>query len=377
MRTWPVLPLILVASLAAQQPAEDLLPAVIAQHAAHNHRLHAQVASLAAEMQTAITEFLAKPDASGMQRAKDAWCRARSVYGRLEALRFHGGPIDAVEPLLNAWPVDESYIDYVIENPASGIILEEKKFPVISGPLLEHLNERGSETNVSVGWHAIEFLLWGQDLDPAGPGQRPLSDYVSDGTIVKERRRPYLRLVTSLLVGHLRDLERAWAPGAENFRRRFEANPRDALRRMLTGTMILTAFELTGERLAVAYETQDQEQEHSCFSDTTCADLVANQLGIMAVFQGGEAILPEIPSLLGLLRQRDPAIAENLVDSLGKTLVALQAIPHPFDQAFLGADDAPGRQAIAAALTALEQQAEAIAIAGKLLGFDLPVRPGN
>jgi putative iron-regulated protein len=145
---------------------------------------------------------------------------------------------------------------------------------------------------------------------------------------------------------------------------------------MLTGAITLTSFELAGERLAVAYETRDQEQEHSCFSDTTCDDLVANQRGIDAIFRGGLGE-PTSHDLLGLVRGKDPAVAELLAARLDATMAALRAIPAPFDQAFLGPDDGPGRTAIRRAITALEEQAEAIAIAGGVLGYDLPLRRGN
>ena len=355
-------------------PADQRLRAVVQRHAEHCHALHRDAATAAVALQQAVQALVATPTEATLLAARTAWIAARVPYAQLEALRGHGGPIDAVEPLLNAWPVDEAFIDAVVGRPAAGIVHDCKTFPVLSVPALELANERGSETNVSVGWHTIEFLLWGQDLDPKGPGQRPFTDFVDGVGVDADRRRAYLELVTGRLVTHLQELLTAWAPDADNFRRRFEREPRDALRRMLAGTLIHTTFELAGERLAVAYETQDQEQEHSCFSDTTGADLVNNQLGIIAVFDGGRGERKDA-DLLAYVRNRDPAVATLLEQSLQKTLAALRLIPQPFDQAFRGADDAPGRVSIRAALQALDAQAEAMAITGQLLGFDLPVRP--
>ena len=362
--------------LAAQaaSPVDERMRAVVQRHAEHCHAVHRDAAVAAAALQQAVRALVAAPSEATLQAARAKWIAARVPYAQLEALRGHGGPIDAVEPLLNAWPVDEAYIDAVVGRPGAGIVHDRKSFPVLSTPALELANERGGETNVSVGWHAIEFLLWGQDQDPKGPGQRPFTDFVDGVGADADRRRAYLELVTGRLVAHLQELATAWAPDADNFRRRFEREPRDALRRMLAGTLIHTTFELAGERLAVAYETQDQEQEHSCFSDNTGADLVNNQLGIVAVFDGGRGERKDA-DLLAYVRARDPAVATLLEQSLQKTLAALRAIPQPFDQAFRGADDAPGRVAFRAALQALEAQAEAIAIAGQLFGFDLPVRP--
>jgi putative iron-regulated protein len=377
LRSAAALPLLFVCvPVAAQVADRELRRAVAERHAAHCHALYAECVAGAEALQRAITALLAAPGVATLAAARRAWTDARRVYGQTEALRFHGGPVDELEPLLNAWPVDEAFLDHVVGRPDAGIVHDRATFPQLSAALLVATNVRGGETNVSVGWHAIEFLLWGQDLHADGPGRRPHADYVDAGDPIVARRRAYLRLATETLVGHLRQLAAAWAPECDNFRRSFVAAPDDAVRRMLTGAAILSAFELCGERLAVAYETRDQEQEHSCFSDTTHVDLVANQLGIVAVFDGGRGDGPAA-SLLDLVRRRDPAIADHLAAALAATTAAMRAIPAPFDQAFLGPDEAPGRAAISAAMTALEAQAEAIVIAGRLLGHDLPMRPGG
>lgn len=350
--------------------------AVVKRYGSHCYDLHRDCATAALALQTSVNLLLEQPSKETLAAARTTWTAGRKIYCQLEALRFYGGPIDALEPHLNAWPIDEAYIDQVAGRPNTGIIHDRATYRILNGPLLLHANERAGETNISVGWHAIEFLLWGQDLDPKGPGQRPHTDYVENLAPAIDRRRTYLRIVSKLLVGHLNQLRDAWAPDADNYRRKFEEDIPGALRKALTGVLILTAFELCGERLAVAYETQDQEQEHSCFSDTTSQDLVADQLGIQAVFEG-DSNTPDHATLLALVRSKDQAIADHLNYCLHATMIALRAIPQPFDQAILGADDSPGRIAILRAIEALEQQAEAIAIAGKLLGYDLPVRPGN
>lgn len=361
---------------ASAPPAADSMCAVVARHADHCDRLHRELLARTVALQTAVAALVGAPTPSALQAARDAWSQARVIYGQLEVLRFHGGPIDGIEPLLNAWPLDEVYIDYVVGRSDRGIIADRRGVPILAGPVLEHRNERGGETNVSVGWHAIEFLLWGQDLDAAGPGRRPCTDFVDGAAADADRRRQYLTVVTELLVGHVRQLQNEWLPGRDNFRRRYEAAPADAVRRMLTGALVLSGFELAGERLAVAYETRDQEQEHSCFSDTTLADLQADQQGIEAVFRGGLG-RPADQDLLGILRTKDAAVADLLASSLEATGRTLRAIPAPFDQACLGADDSPGRIAIRAAIEALERQAEAIAIAGRVFGHELPLRPGR
>ncbi|MGE0144840.1 MAG: imelysin family protein [Planctomycetota bacterium] len=357
----------------AQEPTHTRR--VVAAHVEHCRRAYAECADRAGKLVASVEALIAEPSRATLDGARAAWTAARASYGRTEALRFRGDPLDEVEPLLNAWPIDETFVDNrAVDRP--GIIQDSATYRSLSIELLEHANERGGEANISVGWHAVEFLLWGRDDNPNGPGSRSPESFRIGADPDAERRSQYLRITATALRDHLVRLAREWEPDRSNVRRRYETDPKDALRRMLTGTLILTAFELSGERLAVAYETKDQEQEHSCFSDTTTADLIANQLGIQEVLgvRDGKA---GADSVIGLLESIDPQSAKFLLQSCRRTEECLRAIPHPFDQAFLGDDDTPGRIAIRDALAALDDQTDALAIAGKLFGFDLPMRPGN
>ena len=126
-------------------------------------------------MDAAIDAFVAEPTDENLAAAKEAWLAARDEYGPTEAFRFYGGPIDdeetGVEGLVNAWPLDEAYIDYVDGDPEAGIVNNPEDYPEITADVLVEANEQGGEANVSTGWHAIEFLLWGQDLSADGPGR--------------------------------------------------------------------------------------------------------------------------------------------------------------------------------------------------------------
>ena len=149
---------------------------------------------------------------------------ARDDYGPTEVYRFYDGPIDNAEDgpegLVNAWPLDEAYIDYVEGDPDAGIVNNPGDFPAIDADLIVSLNEEGGEENVSTGWHAIEFLLWGQDLNDDSPGLRPVEDYTTNANA--DRRSTYLATVSDVLVRHLREMMDAWAPGdSGNYRAEF------------------------------------------------------------------------------------------------------------------------------------------------------------
>lgn len=243
---------------------------------------------LAVELQMSIDAFLAAPSVQTLEAARDAWLLAREPYGQTEAFRFYGGPIDDAdgpEGLINAWPLDEAYIDYVEGDRDSGLINHPQAYPTLDAELLMMLNEAGAEENISVGYHAVEFLLWGQDFNPDGAGDRPYTDYTTAPNA--DRRGAYLALTAALLTEHLDDLREAWRPEADNYRAAFLAlEPDEALARILTGIGVLSKSELAGERMFTAYDNQDQEDEHSCFSDNTHRDIVNNLRGIQNVYLG-------------------------------------------------------------------------------------------
>jgi putative iron-regulated protein len=328
----------------------------------------------AEQMDAAIQSFLAAPSADSLAAAKTAWLGARDDYGLTEVFRFYNGPIDAapdeLEGRINAWPMDEAYVDYVEGMPDSGIINDLDAYPQITKDVLIERNGAEGEDSVSTGWHAIEFLLWGQDLDPAGPGARPWTDFVDgdDATAANgDRRREYLRLASELLLDDLGRVADAWSEGQANYRADFVAqDPKDAIGKILLGMASLSGAELAGERMTVAYETREQEDEHSCFSDNTHNDLIANIRGIQDVYHGkidGQAG----PSLSGLVARVDPDVDAAATAKLQAAVDAVTRIPPPFDVAIQAPDGSPERQAVADAIAALEEATDAlVAVAGAL-----------
>jgi putative iron-regulated protein len=325
----------------------------------------------------AVDAFVAAPSADTLAAAKQAWLTARDTYGQTEVYRFYGGPIDVepggLEGQINAWPMDEAYIDYVDGDLEAGVINDLTTYPTIDAALLIDLNTKVGEDSISTGWHAVEFLLWGQDLRADGPGARPWTDYATgaDGTAAnQDRRGQYLILVTDQLVADLKSVKAAWDDGAE-YRAAFEqADAKEALTRVLLGMGSLSGAELSGERMSVAYDTRDQEDEHSCFSDNTHNDFIANALGIENVYLGrwGDSAGA---SLSDLVKGLDEALDTTLREQLRATNEAMAAIPAPFDQAIAAAEGTPQREAVADAIAALKAQTETIVDVATLLDISL------
>jgi putative iron-regulated protein len=333
----------------------------------------------ATAMDAAIDTFIAAPTDETLATARQAWLSARDDYGPTEAFRFSNGPIDneesGTEGLINAWPMDEAYVDYVEGSPDAGIVNDPADFPVIDADLLLSSNEVGGETNISTGWHAIEFLLWGQDLSEDGPGGRPASDYVDAPNA--HRRAAYLATASDLLIGHLNDLATAWDPaGTTNYRAEFLAlDPDDALTNIVTGIGELSRGELASQRMNVAYTERSQEDEHSCFSDNTTSDFVNNATGIQRVLTGSYPGGVAGPGLLDLIAAEDGALADQLQTQVQASVDALKAIPVPFDQHLRDGvpDSDPGRMAVLAGIESLELQTTTIVEAADRLGLSVNV----
>ena len=350
----------------------------VATYAAGVHSAYASSLYSAEAMDAAVDAFLTSPSEETLEAARQAWLVARVDYGPTEVFRFYGGPIDddetGTEGLINAWPLDEAYIDYVEGNPSAGIVNDPSGYPEITADVIVALNEVGGEANVSTGWHAIEFLLWGQDLSEDGPGDRPASDYTTASNA--DRRAQYLRVASDQLVAHLHELVDAWAPGRDNYRARFEASdPDEALRLAFTGIGEMSRGEVAGERMTVAYEARSQEDEHSCFSDNTTVDIVGNAVGVEMVLLGSYPGGVSGPGLLDVIASQDAALARQLRSEVSASVNSARLIPAPFDQHLRDgvSDDDPGRVQVLRTIEALETQTDTIVAAADKLGITINV----
>lgn len=323
-------------------------------------------------LQGTISNLVSNPSEETLKKARTAWLAARFPYGQTEAFRFYGGPIDGEngpEGLINGWPLDESYIDYVEGNANAGIVNDALNFPEITKEVLIDANENGSETNLSTGYHAIEFLLWGQDFNDNGPGNRPYTDYSTAPNA--DRRGLYLTLAAELLVENLTQVRDQWAEGAA-YRNTFIGGGNESIAKIFRGIGALSKGELAGERMTVALANKDQEDEHSCFSDNTKADIELNQRGIRNVYVGKYERIDGSPisvsSISGLVQAKNPAKNETVLNYLSQSAFNILAIPYPFDSAIRKGDP---NGSIEASIISLRALSDAIVDAGLELGIQV------
>lgn len=339
--------------------------------------LYSDAVRSAVNFNMAVYRFRKEPGAETFTAAKAAWVEARKIYGRTEVYRFSEGPIDnmELEILINAWPIDESYIDYTRDDPRSGIVNQPERFPRISSLELRKLNQAGGEANVSTGWHAIEFLLWGQDHFADGPGRREWTDYTNAPNA--DRRMAYLVSATELLRSQLVAVAQEWS--LSNYDNHtgdfFLKRPTTLIQQIMRGVTSLAGRELAAERMSLALRSRSQEDEHSCFSDTTHLDLIANVEGIEAILTGefDPVFAPPVAGkgLLDLIAEADQEAADAVLEKFAAVKERVEAIDPPFDQAIMADEDAPAFLKVKAAVQALWALVYALADANEVLELDV------
>ncbi len=351
-------------------------------------------------LRTAVGALVDTPSDETLTAARAAWRAARVPYLQSEVFRFGNPIVDDWEGRVNAWPLDEGLIDYVAPGAASEendlaelnviatprftlsgneIDASEISPELIAGTLHE---ADGIEANVASGYHAIEFLLWGQDVNGTGPGAgaRPYTDFVTGEGCTGgncDRRAAYLVAATDLLVADLREMVANWeANGAA--RVALEADPTQALAAMLKGMGSLSYGELAGERMKLGVMLNDPEEEQDCFSDNTHNSHFYDGVGIRNVYLGqytrADGTMLSGPSLSELVASADPAVDGQLRGELDASVAALGAIKAAaegglaYDQ-MLAAGNAEGETLIMTAVDALVTQTASIERAVTALGL--------
>ncbi len=384
-------------SACTPDPAEDPRRPVLENYARIVLATYEDSLTAARALDSSIDDLLANPSDATLTTARERWRAARVPYNQSEAFRFYLGPIDSEdgpEGRLNSWPLDENHIDAVGSGynaaPGLDIIGNPQAFPEITPELIAAQNEAGGEKNVASGYHAIEFLLWGQDLNqtPDAAGERPFTDFIATSdaaTDRAERRGRYLQAASTLLIADLERLVAAWTPvedpATPSYRRDFvQGDVYTGLKRMLTGMAGLSEVEVAGERMAVPLISGDQEEEHSCFSDNTSDDLRANAVGIEVVYRGRyprlDGTVISGPSLADLVAAADARVAEEMDARFERTRAAMAAIQNPFDRE-IHPDNPEGNARVQEGIDALRALSLSIGRAATALGIFMSTLEGS
>lgn len=394
----------LVSTLGAQAYAAPAAKDVLTTYADIAHAGYEDSLITAKNLQTAIGALVAAPSAETFAAAKSAWLEARAPYQQTEVYRFGNAIVDDWEGKVNAWPLDEGLIDYVetalygeeseenpaytanvIANPTLTISGETIDASTIDAALLESLHEIDDvESNVATGYHAIEFLLWGQDLNgtDAGAGARAWTDYAAGDACTNgncDRRGEYLQAAADLMVSDLEWITAQWAEGGEARATVLEGDGAPGLTAIVTGMGSLSYGELGGERTKLGLLLHDPEEEHDCFSDNTHNSHYYDALGIQNVYLGRytrvDGSVVEGASISDLVAAKDAALDTELRGKLaasvlaGKAMVTRAQGGEAFDQLIAMGND-EGNAVVQTFVDALVDQTKSIEQIIAAVGID-------
>jgi putative iron-regulated protein len=405
----PLLPFaaVLLISAGAASAADPTPEAVIDTYGDIAAAMYEDALTGARNLKTAIDALLADPNDTMLAAARDAWKASRPAYQETEGYRFGNAIVDDWEGKVNAWPLDEGLIDYVDtglygeasdENPlyATNIVAstklqigpDEVDATTIDGALLDKLQEAlGVESNVATGYHAVEFLLWGQDLNGTGPGagNRPATDYsltaCTNGNC--DRRRAYLTAATDRMIADLEEMVANWQDGGAARQELAGKGPEGGLSTILTGLGSLSYGELAGERIKLGLLLHDPEEEHDCFSDNTHNSHYYDQAGMMAIWHGKytrtDGSVVEGPSIAALAAAKDAAPAKRVDDAMAATLAKMQVMKDTADSGgmaydqMIGAGNEKGNKIVQDVVDALVAQTRAVEAVVSSLGLTINV----
>ncbi len=389
----------MLASIGGVMAAEPI--AVLKTYADIAHAKYEDSLTMAQALDTAIDALIANPSEATLNTARATWIAARVPYQQTEVYRFGNAIVDDWEGKVNAWPLDEGLIDYVdasygsesdenalytvnvIANAKLTVNGAEVDASSITPALLaDTLHEAEEvEANVSTGYHAIEFLLWGQDLHGtgAGAGSRPATDFdtanCTGGNC--ERRAEYLKSASTLLLSDLEEMVGNWAEGGAA-RTALTGDDKAGLTTILTGMGSLSYGELAGERMKLGLLLHDPEEEHDCFADNTHNSHYFNQVGIRNIFTGAykriDGSVVAGPSIGDLVAEADAEVHADLSAKIGETMAAMAAMKaraegvEAYDQ-MIGEGNAEGNAVVQAAIDGLVAQTRPIERAVAALGL--------
>lgn len=367
--------------------------AVLSTYADIAHAGYEDSLITAKALDAAIDRLLTEPTAANLDAARAAWLAARVPYQQTEAYRFGNPIVDEWEGKVNAWPLDEGLIDYVdlgyygAESDENGLFTANviaNKQVYINGKtvaienitadvIANELHEAGGvEANVASGYHAIEFLLWGQDLNGTGPGagNRPATDFdVNNCTGGNcERRGEFLQAASDLMIADLEEMVANWAANGAAREAVTAGDEKAGLATILAGMGSLSYGELAGERMKLGLLVHDPEEEHDCFSDNTHNSHFYDAKGIQNVYLGNytrvDGSVVSGPSLADFIAHVDADLDEELRGKLDATMGKMQAMVNraeteAYDQ-MIGEGNAEGNAVVQAAIDALIDQTRSI-----------------
>lgn len=294
----------------------------------------------ATNLQTAVNTFVTTPTEDNLAAARAAYKLARVPYQQSEIMRWDtiitegknlttdGGlaSVDEWEGQVNAWPLDENHIVSLIEgdDPINTQLLLAQNGVDAAGD--------EAEANVTTGVHAIEFMLWGEDLHgtDAGAGERIATEFDQTNCLDTycERRAQYLTAAMNLYVNDLMAMQAEWSPTAVNTAGTLAYNfihSSLGIEYIVGALNAMAADELSGARMGSGLLLRDPEESHDCFSDLSHVAIYYNFQGIKNAFYGHYGDVTGV-GIADLIKQKDEETFNRIDVALTSIETKMRAI---------------------------------------------------
>jgi putative iron-regulated protein len=193
------------------------------------------------KFQSSIATLTDQTNIENLNLSKQAWLNAHSAYELTTLHRYYATQLIGEQNSLalmqlqyqiNHWPIVPGYIDYVDGYPDSGIVHDINVN--LDADSLREQHGSFDVSEVTLGFHAIEFLLWGYDADFVA---RPATDFdavleltpkeIESGYTLEQlsnnRRRLFLTIVADTLVKDFLALQSLWLDEEPSISQRIES----------------------------------------------------------------------------------------------------------------------------------------------------------
>ncbi len=295
-----------------------------------------QRAVLAARELEANSElFLSNPRSDRLTELQSRWISAHqafiscNLYHALAFSRQEQKDLNKRILRLDAWPIEGGYVDYLPDYPYTGIV-NDVTVP-ISIEALTNQHQMTGIYDVAIGFHSLEFLLWGAD------GNRPVLDFEEQSSETNEqgielnsnnRRRAYISLLTALIIAETEALADRWNNDDSLATTTLNNTPPGAQ----ASYLLSAVYQALSDQLLIKYfeplDTENvQDADESAFSGTT-------KQGIQSqLFEIGKFLLgngKNSQSIVEFISLQNPDSAKVIANSFGTLSNSVDKLPSDF-----------------------------------------------
>ena len=327
----------------------------------------------AQELEGLITAFLHQPNPGSLEETQKAWVDTYHSYltvdffysiPRFEKPQHHedGDTYKILHEQLDSWPIEAGYVDYLPLYPLSGIINDL----TLKMSTQDIISQHGfsDQRFASIGFHPMEFLLFGLN------GQRSAKDFIPQenrfeivdidnkthaasntqtsktarenteekGELANEanhshandiglepqnhnRRREFLRLLSTILVKDLRKLVDRWEPARGYYAKQWRQPQRAKnVQQIYQVSLNTLQEELLNKHFHPLLNEVELEDLRSPFSSNDSANILAILQGINGLFHVENGFIAE-------LQYRQPEIAKEISSQFNQLITETQGFP--------------------------------------------------